>query len=136
MITKEQYDMIDMIIQGTSIAAIARKLNKSRTTLYLWLKLDEINKEMENRKTDMKNAAKDKIIINVDKCVNNILELANQAKDPRVKLQANKYLLDQAIGSPSATKEETNAPEGKYKDKDKNDLKRELDEIKKLTVIK
>ncbi len=79
--------------------------------------------------------ARTKIITNVGVCISNIFELANSSKDPRIKFQANKYLLDQAIGSPGTAKEELNTPKVKG-EVDTNTLKKELDDIKNLKVIK
>lgn len=136
MITNEQQDMIDMVMEGKPITNIARILNKSRATLYTWLKLDEVVQEMEKRKLQMKQAAKDKIISNVDNYINNLIDLACNSKDQRIKFQANKYLIDQCLGTPTTTKEETNIGVNTDKDKDTNTLKQELDDIKNLKVIK
>lgn len=135
MITNEQHEMIDMILEGKPITLIAKSLNKSRATIYTWLKLDFVNQELEKRKTEMKCEARTKIITNVEVCISNIFELANLSKDPRIKFQANKYLLDQAIGSPGTAKEELNTPKVKG-EVDTNTLKKELDDIKNLKVIK
>ena len=135
MITKEQSEMIDYLIQGKSISEIDKLLNKARTTIYAWLKLDQVNEELEDRKRELTWAARDKINLSVDMCINNLLELANFSNDQRVKMQSNKYLLDRALGTPTIAKEEEN-DSGNKDDKNKNDLKDDLEEIKKLTVVK
>lgn len=135
MITKEQSEMIDYLIEGKSISEIAKILNKARTTIYAWLKLEQVNEELEDRKRELTRADRDKINSSVDMCINNLLELANFSNDQRVKMQANKYLLDRALGTPTIAKEEDDNSSNKD-DKNKNDLKNDLEEIKKLTVIK
>lgn len=135
MVTKEQSEMIDYLIQGKSISEIAKILNKARTTIYAWLKLDDVIEESEDRKRELIRAARDKINSSVEVCLNNMIELANFSNDSRVKLQANKYLLDRALGVPTATKEEDNNDD-KEKNKDVNDLKAEMDQIKKIKVVK
>lgn len=64
-----------------------------------------------------------------------MLKLATTSKDQRVKLQAIKYLMDRALGTPTATKEDTPLSDGDNKNKDTNDLKKELEDIK-LQVVK
>lgn len=135
MITKEQSEMIDYLIEGKSISEIAKVLNKARTTIYAWLKLDQVNEELEDRKRELTRVARDKINSSVDMCINNLLELANFSNDQRVKMQANKYLLDRALGTPTIAKEEEN-DSGNKDYKNKNDLKDDLEKIKKLTVVK
>lgn len=136
MITNEQIEMIDMVIEGKPITNIARILNKSRATIYAWLKLDEVIQEMERRKIQLKQAAKDKITSNVESYINNLIDLAFNSKDQRIKFQANKYLIDQCLGTPTTAKEETNIIGNSEANKDTNTLKKELDDIKNFKVIK
>jgi len=68
--------------------------------------------------------------------VDNIKELANSSTDQRVRLQANKYLIDQCLGTPAVAKEETNALGEGDDGKDTNTLKKEIEDIKNLKVIK
>lgn len=63
-------------------------------------------------------------------------EMANQKTDNRVRFQANKYLIDQCLGSPSAAKENTSNDSTGNENADTNTLKAELEDIKNLTVIK
>lgn len=135
MITKEQSEMIDYLIEGKSISEIAKLLNKARTTIYAWLKLDQVNEELEDRKRELTRVARDKINSSIDMCINNLLELANSSNDQRVKMQAIKYLLDRALGTPTIAKEDEN-DSGNKDDKNSNALKKDLEEIKKLTVVK
>lgn len=63
-------------------------------------------------------------------------ELACSSTDIRVKYQANKYLIDQCLGSPSAAKEEIKSPGEVDGGKDANTLKAELEDIKNLKAVK
>ncbi len=134
MLTKEQNEMIDYSIQGKSISEIAKILNKSRTTIYAWLKLNDVNEELEDRKRELIRAARDKINSKVESCVNNLIELANNSNDQRVRLQANKYLLDRCLGVATVAKDENIIDDKETKDT--NALKKEMEEIKNLKVIK
>lgn len=64
-----------------------------------------------------------------------MLKLATTSTDQRVKLQAIKYLMDRALGTPTIAREEApNTSDDKAKDT--NTLKKELDDIKNLQVVK
>lgn len=134
ILSKEQSEMIDMMLEGVPMTNIAKKLGVHRSTLYVWKDLDYVRVELERRRRQLGKAARDKLINKVGDYVDNLIELANNSTDQRVKLQANKYLLDQAIGSPGTVKED---------DKDivkdvgnKDILQKDLDNIKNLKVIK
>lgn len=127
--------MIDMLLSGISIAEIARKLNVSRQTIYAWKSEEIIMAELESRRQQLKKTAQDKIASDICTYVDNMKEMANQKTDNRVRFQANKYLIDQYLGSPTAAKEEANTLTGK-ENIDKNTLKAELEDIKNLKVVK
>lgn len=128
--------MIDMLLSGINITEIARILKVSRQTIYAWKKEKEVEAELETRREQLKKSAQDKITNDVCTYVDNMKELACSSTDIRVKFQANKYLIDQCLGSPSAAKEDSNnTPTGK-ENPDTNTLKAELEDIKNLTVVK
>jgi transposase-like protein len=127
--------MIDMLLSGINIAEIARSLNVSRQTIYAWKKESIVEAELEARRGQLKKTGQDKITNDVCTYIDNMKEMANQKTDNRVRFQANKYLIDQCLGSPTAAKEEVKTPNGK-ENPDKNTLKAELEDIKNLTVVK
>lgn len=127
--------MIDMLLSGISIAEIARKLKVSRQTIYAWKKETEVEAELERRREQLKKSAQDKITNDICTYVDNMKELACKSTDIRVKFQANKYLIDQCLGSPSTAKEEPKADDAKGST-DPNTLKKEIEDIKNLKVIK
>ncbi|MCI5630175.1 MAG: IS630 transposase-related protein [Clostridium sp.] len=136
IITKEQSEMIDLILLGHSITDIAKNTLKLHpSTLYAWLHKDAVVAELEERRKALRKAARDKITGNVNKCLDNMLDLANNSSDTRIRFQANKYILDQAIGIPKALIE-SNDKDIKDKEKDTNTLKKEIDDIKRLRVAK
>ena len=135
IITEDQHRMINMIIEGVPLTKIAKELNKSRSTLYNWLTLDSINNEIEGRKAQLRREAKAMMTYNVNVFVKNIMDLANNSNDARVKLQANKYLLDQIIGAP-ATSNENRKVDNKNVQSNPVDLKKELEALKKIQVVK
>lgn len=135
-ITEEQSKMIDLIIQGRNITDIAGIVHKSRTTIYNWLELDVVKEELENRRSEMKKAANNKIVSEANNLVDNMINLAMNSSDTRVKFQANKYLIDQCLGTPVAAKEDVNNVGNDKDNKDANTLKQELDDIKNFKVVK
>lgn len=102
VLTEEQSKMIDLMIQGRNITDIAGIVHKSRTTIYNWLELDIVKEELENRKAEMKKAAKNRIAIEANSCIDEIVDMAHNSKDSRIRFQANKYLVDHYLGVPSS----------------------------------
>ena len=127
--------MIEMYLSDVKIAEIARKLNVSRPTIYSWLKEEEVMAELEERRKQSKKFGQDKINNCLGTCIDNMKDLANNSPDIRVKFQANKYLIDQGLGSPSAAKEEVNTPTGEG-NTDTNTLKAEIEGIRNLHAVK
>ncbi|NFG22403.1 helix-turn-helix domain-containing protein [Clostridium botulinum] len=113
LLSEEQSNMIDYLIEGKSISDISRILNKSRSTIYKWIELDQVKEEIEIRRTEIKKQARSKIAVKVGGCIDNLIEIANTSKDIRTKFQANKYLVDQFLGSPTSKQEEEQKNEDK-----------------------
>lgn len=136
IITVEQDKMIDLLLQGQTITSIANKLNIARSTVYAWKELSHVKAELEERREQLKKSAQNKITNDVCQYVENMKELANSASDARIRFQANKYLIDQCIGSPKAQTESKDTNDKLDNNKDTNTLKKELEDIKNLKVIK
>lgn len=136
IITKEQSDMIDELLLGRTITDIAKNVIKVHpSTLYRWLDKPEVKAELEERRRALRKSARDRITGNIMSYVNNMIDLAERSSDQRVKFNANKYLIDQCLGTATTTKEEDNTGD-KGHNKDDNALKKDLEEIKNLKVIK
>lgn len=136
VITKDQDIMIEMLLQGENISDISKKIGCTRQSIYNWKDKPHIKAELDTRRRDLKKSAHNLIARDICTYVDNIKDLANNSTDQRVRLQANKYLIDQCLGSPTAAKEETINTDIGDKDKDSNTLKNELNEIKNLAIVK
>lgn len=134
-INEIQSNVIDLILEGHKMTEIAKETGIYRSQLYRWLNNEEFKAELEARRAQLRKSAKDKITGQVNSLADEMLKLAMSSTDPRVKLQAIKYLMDRALGIPTAAKEDDKAP-GDKADKDTNTLKKELDDIKNLKVVK
>lgn len=104
---EDQQKMIDFLLEGRPKTEIAKTLNRSRNTIYTWLELPQVKEELEKRQVEIRREAKTKIATKLNTCINNIYELAMNSKDQRVKLQANKVLLEHVLGTPTNIKENT-----------------------------
>lgn len=136
ILTKEQSDMIDELLIGRTVTDIAKNVIKVHpSTLYRWLDKPEIKAELEERRQALRKSAKDRITGNILEYVNNMILLANQSTDQRVKFNANKYLIDQCLGTATTAKEDTNTPDDRNKD-NKTALEQRLENISKMKVIK
>ncbi|NME64454.1 helix-turn-helix domain-containing protein [Clostridium cadaveris] len=134
-INEIQSNVIDLILEGHKMTEIAKETGIYRSQLYRWLDKEEFKAELESRRAQLRKSAKDKITGQVNSLADEMLKLAMNSTDQRVKLQAIKYLMDRALGIPTATKEDTNTPD-KDNNKDTNTLKKELEDIKNLKVVK
>lgn len=126
---------IDYILEGKKMTEVARCAGIHRSQLYRWLDKPEFKAELEKRRAQLRKSANDKITGQVDMLSDEMLKLATSSTDQRVRYNAIKYLLDRSLGVPTAAKEEVNNDD-KDKNKDTNTLKKELDEIKNLKVVK
>lgn len=137
IITREKDLMIDMLLSGSTIKSIADACKVSRQTIYSWKSENLVKAELERRRAALKKTAQDKIVHNVEQCIDNMYEMANQNTDKRTKFQANKFIIEMALGKASSG-QDTNAivdEEGKNT-KTANELQAELDNIKGLKAVK
>ena len=135
-ISEIQGNVIDLILEGHKMTEIAKETGIYRSQLYRWLNNTEFKAELETRRAQLRKSAKDKITGQVNTLADEMLNLAMNSTDQRVKMQTIKYLLDRALGVPTATKEDDNTSGNGDKSKDTNTLKKELDDIKNLKVVK
>lgn len=136
IITKEKDNMINMLLSGISIAEIARQCNVTRATIYAWKKEPLVVAELERRREALKKTAQDKIVHNVGTCIDNMYAMANQKTDQRVRFQANKFIIEMALGKATTGNTEDRKTNDNEQHKDTNELKKEIDDIKKLRVAK
>lgn len=134
VLNEKQEKMISMIIQGETIAGIARSINVTRSTIYSWLSKDNIKTELNRRRQDIVNQGNNYILKDVKSYIDNIKELANDSSDKRVKLAANQYLMNRVYGNPTAVVETYN--EGTNDNIDENELEKQLEKFKKMGKIK
>ncbi|MDI9215961.1 helix-turn-helix domain-containing protein [Clostridium tertium] len=136
MLDERHIDAIEYILGGTMLKSeIADRVGISTRTLSRWENDEEFKAELDTRRKALKKTAENKIINQTNNLVDKMFDLAYKSTDQRVKYNAIKYLLDRSLGVPTAAKEEYSSDD-KEKNKDVNDLKAEMEEIKKLTVIK
>lgn len=128
--------VIDEILEGKKMTEIAKDNGLYRSLLYRWLKDELFKAELETRRAQLRKSASDKITGRVNNLVDKMLDLAENSTDNRVKYNAIKYLLDRALGTPVAAKDDVNNVGNDKDNKDANTLKQELDDIKNLQVIK
>nr|DAY56958.1 MAG TPA: hypothetical protein [Caudoviricetes sp.] len=136
MLDEKHIAAIDYILSGTMLKSeIADRVGISTRTLNRWENDDEFKAELDTRRKALKKTAENKIINQTNNLVDKMFDLAYKSSDQRVKYNAIKYLLDRSLGVPTTAKEEDNSDD-KEKNKDVNDLKKDLEEIKSLKVVK
>ena len=135
-VSEMQSNVIDLMLEGHKMTEIAKETGIYRSQLYRWLKNEEFKAELESRRAQLRKSANDKITGKVDYLADEMLKLAKESTDQRVKYNAIKYLLDRSLGVPTAAKEDNSDPGDNDKNKDSNQLKKELEDINNLTVVK
>ncbi|MGL5153093.1 MAG: helix-turn-helix domain-containing protein [Clostridium sp.] len=133
-INEVQSKVIDLILEGHKMTEIAKETGIYRSQLYRWLDKAEFKAELEARRAQLRKSAADKITGQVNTLADEMLKLAIKSTDQRVKLQAIKYLMDRALGIPAIMKDTTTTDT--TSEINTNSLEKELEEIKKLKVIK
>lgn len=136
IITREKDTMIDMLLSGNTIKSIADTCHVSRQTIYAWKAEPLIKAEIERRREALKKTAQDKLAHNVGTCIDNMYALANQDTDKRTKYQANKFIIEMALGKATTTVQDNNADDKENKSTNVNELKSELDDIKNIRAVK
>lgn len=136
IITREKDIMIDMLLSGNTIKDIAKTCGVSRQTIYSWKAETLVAAEIERRREALKKTAQDKIVHNVGTCIDNMYAMANQKTDQRVRFQANKFIIEMALGKATTGNVEDKGTKNNEPEKDTNTLKKEIDDIKKLKVAK
>lgn len=134
IISKEQDMMIELILSGANITEIAKKIGCTRQSIYTWKDKPHIKAEIEARRYELKRSAHNNITKDICTYVDNIKDLACNSTDQRVRLQANRYLIDQCLGVPTAAKDESIIT-GDESNKDVNTLKQEMEQIKNFKVV-
>lgn len=129
-------DAIECLLARTMRKSeIADRVGISTRTLNRWEKNEEFKAELDRCREQLKKTGRDEITNDICIYINNMKEMANQKTDNRVRFQANKYLIDQCLGSPSAVKEEIKTTTGE-ENPDTNTLKKEIDDIRNLALVK
>lgn len=134
LLTKDQEEFITLLIEGERMTDIAKKLDKSRSTIYEWIKLDAVKAEMDRRKQELAHQGNNYILRDLITYIDNVKALANDRSDKRVCLAANQYLINRIYGNP------TNRLE--VEDEENNDnvgeteLELELNKFKNLKIAK
>jgi ribulose 1,5-bisphosphate carboxylase large subunit-like protein len=134
LLTKDQEEMITLMIQGEKITDIARKLDKARSTIYEWMKLDSVKAEMDRRKQELAHQGNNYILRDLITYIDNIKALANDRSDKRVCLAANQYLINRIYGNPTNTLEVSSETDDS--NVNESELEKELDKFKKLSIVK
>ena len=100
VLTKQQSNLVNCLIEGDTVTEISNKLGVSRQTIYDWMKRDIVKAELDNRRREITRQATAMILKDVGKNIQNIQALANDPTDKRTALAANQYLINRIFGNP------------------------------------
>lgn len=100
LLTRQESDMITLLINGESITDIAKILNVHRNTIYKWMNKDYVKAEMGKRRQELTRQGNAIILKDLATYIRNIQALANDPSDKRTALAANQYLINRIYGNP------------------------------------
>lgn len=134
MITKEQEELITLLIVGEKITDIAKTMNRSRQTIYDWMNKEEVKAELDRRKQELARQGNNYILKDLYTYIDTIKELAKDKSDKRVCLAANQYLINRIYGNPVNTVEVNNEENAGIVNE--TELEQQINSFKKLSVVK
>ncbi len=100
LLTRQESDMITLLINGESITDIAKILNVHRNTIHKWMNKDYVKVEMGKRRQELTRQGNAIILKDLATYIRNIQALANDPSDKRTALAANQYLINRIYGNP------------------------------------
>lgn len=89
-------------LKGTPVAQIAKMCGVSRQMIYNDLNSEEIKATIDKARQQTIEAVGDKIAVQSEYCVDELLRTAINTEDEKLKTTILCYLLDHAIGKPTA----------------------------------
>ena len=134
MLTRDQEELITLLIEGERITDIAKRLKVSRTSIYTWINKEDVQAELNRRRQELANQGNNYILRDIYTYIDNIKALAKDKSDKRVCLSANQYLLNRIYGNPTALiDDESNTDNGSVNE---NELEEQLKKFKNMRVVK
>lgn len=114
MLTEEKIQCIEYLVQGVTKTEIAKLIGKSRNAIYLWLEDGEFKSELNKRIQERKTEAKSKLNTKLPQAIDKVWYLIENAESDKVKGDLLKYWIDREMGTPtSMTKDLTEIVEAK-----------------------
>lgn len=100
VLTRQESDMITLLINGENVTDIAKILNVHRNTIYNWMNRDNVKAELGRRRQELTRQGNAIIVKDLSTYIRNIQALANDPSDKRTALAANQYLINRVYGNP------------------------------------
>lgn len=101
MLDDKKLKMIELVLEGKyTIVDIAKMIPCSRQSIYDWLALEEVKAEMDIRLQRVRKHSVDRFTSQLEPVIDELYKMAMTA-EPRVKVQACKYICDRVLGTPS-----------------------------------
>lgn len=101
MLDDKKLKMIELVLEGKyTIVEIAKIIPCSRQSIYNWLDEDDVKAEMDIRLQRVRKHSVDRFTSQLEPVIDELYKMAMTA-EPRVKVQACKYICDRVLGTPS-----------------------------------
>ena len=105
MLTEQQNNAINLLLEGKTKSAVAKEIGVSRTTLYKWLEDKEFIAEQHRRGQKMCEEALNDVKLDVKKLLNELEKIALTSENENIRLSAINSLLDRVLGRPTSRQE-------------------------------
>jgi AcrR family transcriptional regulator len=126
MITNDQNEAINMLIEGTAKTDIARKLGVSRSSIYNWIDDADFKAELDRRIQQLTTFGTKIINTKIETAIEELWAFRNKTTNHKVKADILMHFIDRGIGK-IPTKIETTTNEDKGIPLDKDTLAAEFD---------
>jgi hypothetical protein len=128
MLTHQQNECINLLLQGEMKTNIKEKIGISRTTIYAWLDNPEFRAELNRREQQIKDFATKQINGKLNTAIEEFWDLRKKTTNEMVKEKIYTYFIDRALGKPTSKLDIT--AEAKTNMVDENTIDSEFDDWK------
>jgi len=95
--SEKKLKAIELLMQSYSPGEVAIELGISRVTVYRWLKDDNFQKELTNKKSEIIEGVSRKLAGALDKSVQVLIELRDSCKQPNIRRLSSMAVIDYTL---------------------------------------
>ena len=97
ILSEKQILAVELLMQNLSIAKVAEQIGVNRVSVYRWLKDDNFQKELTNKKSEIIEGVSRKLAGALDKSVQVLIELRDSCKQPNIRRLSSMAVIDYTL---------------------------------------